>query len=692
MIKVKQVIKNSLLSLMIAVQVVFYPAITHAQVDPSSTDPTATTDTTTQTVEPVVEPTAPTPQPDSSSFTEPTAPTTTGPTTPTGAESTAYHYNEATGMWENDYYIWDPVTKKTTPKEPQTYSFNPDTGRWETTDWMYDAPTGKYVPNTYATEPQTSTATTQSALTPLGASGAGGGTQLGVANTGPGSDTDITLSNTGDYFFDTFFNANISHTLNSTATSGDASVLQNTYGGNAKTGDAAAIANVINMLQSTWGAQLGDNLATFNADLNGNIFGDLFLNLNNIAGNLDIAANNDTDVDINYAVDARIDNNINLDALSGDATVSENTNGGDATTGDATAIANVVNMINSAIATGQSFMGSININGSLDGDILLPPGLLEFLIANTGPNSNTDISSNNNFDLDANLTNNQVINNTVTTTATSGNASVTQNTIGGNATSGDAETNVTILNLTGRQVVADNALLVFVNVLGQWVGLIMDAPTGSNAALLASNLSGDTNVDLNNNTDIDINSTNNSLINNNITARATSGDATVSRNTNGGNATSGDATASVNIANIINSQLSLADWFGVLFINVFGTWNGSFGVDTAAGNKPKPAPTVAQVKEALKNPENVQVFQMSPKQGNTYKVASAGASDKKFVGEAQIKAATADTDVQDPPANNFAASSQQSSGSSWFPLVTSFAGVAMLGGERFVTLRQRRKS
>src|SRR5690606_32678556 len=64
---------------------------------------------------------------------------------------------------------------------------------------------------------------------------------------------------------------------------------------------------------------------------------------------------------------------------------------------------------------------------------------------------------------------------------------------------------------------------------------------------------------------------------------AQSGDASVTGNTAAGDAQSGDATASVNIANISNSTFSLSDWLGVLFINVFGTWNGSFGVDTAAG-------------------------------------------------------------------------------------------------------------
>src|SRR5581483_3509779 len=77
-------------------------------------------------------------------------------------------------------------------------------------------------------------------------------------------------------------------------------------------------------------------------------------------------------------------------------------------------------------------------------------------------------------------------------------------------------------------------------------------------------------------------SSTNEVINNNINATATTGDATVADNIMGGNATSGNATVSVNLLNILNSDISLTGWFGVLFINVFGNWSGDFGVITPA--------------------------------------------------------------------------------------------------------------
>jgi hypothetical protein len=61
--------------------------------------------------------------------------------------------------------------------------------------------------------------------------------------------------------------------------------------------------------------------------------------------------------------------------------------------------------------------------------------------------------------------------------------------------------------------------------------------------------------------------------------------------------------------NLSGSQLSLADWFGVLFINVLGTWHGSFGIDTPAGGQASPAP---------QNPiQDVKVFTFAPSQEGT---------------------------------------------------------------------------
>jgi hypothetical protein len=110
--------------------------------------------------------------------------------------------------------------------------------------------------------------------------------------------------------------------------------------------------------------------------------------------------------------------------------------------------------------------------------------------------------------------------------------------------------------------------------MGRWVGVIMDAPAGATAAALGGGVTNATQT--NNNANFDV--ANNGTITNNINVRAKSGNATVSENVNAGNAKSGNAATAVNIANLTNSSVNLTGWFGILFINVFGSWVGNFGV------------------------------------------------------------------------------------------------------------------
>jgi hypothetical protein len=125
--------------------------------------------------------------------------------------------------------------------------------------------------------------------------------------------------------------------------------------------------------------------------------------------------------------------------------------------------------------------------------------------------------------------------------------------------------------------------------------MIVNSPGGSTAAALGGGLTSQgpsSPAGSSTSSDTSLDYQNISNINNNITAQSTSGSATVSENTRGGNAATGNATASVNLLNISMSSLSLSNWLGVLFINVFGSWNGSFGINTSAGNKPSSVPSL----------------------------------------------------------------------------------------------------
>ena len=491
----------------------------------TTTTATAPTDTTTTT---------PTTSPDTTSTTTPAASDETqSPTTTTSTATT------------------NPQT--TTTPQP-TYTYDSTTQHWNTNEWTYDPASGTYVPTPQPVVPETTSSSTPT-----------GGAVL--------NDTTTTA---------------IANALNSTAKSGDASVLSNTLGGSATTGDASSVATVINNVNSSLTNSSNQQAANFVSNIMGDVNGDIMLQPMLLKAMLEAQARPMDSTTLNSATNTNVTNDINLGATSGNATVASNTEAGSATSGSANTVANVVNLVNSLVAAHQSFTGTINIYGNLNGDILIAPDFIPQLLESNGgsSSSSTPVGT-----ASITSTDNQSIVNNISLAAKTGQALVSGNTSGGNATSGSATTNAVIFNLTNHEIVASNSLLVFVNVLGRWVGVIVDAPAGATAAAIGNNVT-ENNVTPN----LVIDATNTTQLTNNINLSSQSGDATVTRNTSAGNATSGDASASANVANISGSQLGLSGWFGVLFINVFGSWIGSFGIDTAAGN---PLATPSPIQEMM---------------------------------------------------------------------------------------------
>lgn len=585
--------------------------------------------------------------------TAPVAAPANGVTKPTGSAAGTYHFNDKTGLWENDYYTYNPATQATTPKQPLEYTYNPSTGLWDTLVWQYVASDAKYIQVTVsvtappdgaithgsppppadtstsassgneANSPQTTTDNSSAGTgqPTTAASGAGSTTgqqdvptsaQAAINGTGSGSTNTIKQASGNSGGTTLTFNTagTITNLIASTAQSGNVGVGSNTTVGNAQSGNATTIANVLNLLQSQTGFG-GAAPATFTATIQGDVQGDFLIDPATMiqpAGSVDPTG---TNLKINSNNNGSIVNNINLDANSGTASANMNTSAGNVSSGNANAIADVVNMINSVVAANQSFVGVINIEGNYTGNILMPEGTLNALLGSSGSDP-----AGGNGSTQTNITSNttQNIDNNVNLAAASGTASANENTEVGNVASGNAMTNLTILNLTGKNVIAANSLLVFVNVLGSWVGLIMDAPAGSTSAALGGGVTTNTTMPT---AQTAISTNDNASITNNITARAGSGNATASRNTTVGDVTTGDATASANIANVIGSNFSLSNWFGVLFINVLGVWKGNFGVA-----KPPVVPPITSGSATAagtsggSNPVNIaKVFQFVPAPG-----------------------------------------------------------------------------
>lgn len=458
------------------------------------------------------------------------------------------------------------TTDQTPP--PKTYTYNAATGHWDSNEWYYDAASGTYkavppAPTTTIVTPDSSTTTPTGDTAPSSTTPTSSDPTVDSTNNATGS-TDVTT------------NTNATSNVNGDATSGDASVLKNTTGGNATSGDAASTATIVNSVNSTIAAGNNDKAASFTYNVMGDVNGDIMLYPMMLKTMLESQANPNatSSQSISATQNNQLTNNVNLASTSGNATVSNNTTGGNATTGSASTVANIMNILNSMIAANQSFVGTVNIYGSLTGDILIAPDFIPQMIAN---NQASQVGTVDKTAVDTQNTSNIV--NNISLAAQSGSAAVLGNTKAGDATSGSANSNVVIFNLTGHDIVASNSLLVFVNVLGKWVGVIVDAPAGATSAMVGENVTKNSVAP-----DLTVNAQTNNSITNNVTLVARTGDAVVSNNTTGGNATSGNASALANVANISNSQIGISNWFGILFINVFGSWYGSFGVNTAYGD------------------------------------------------------------------------------------------------------------
>lgn len=442
--------------------------------------------------------------------------------------------------------------------------------------------------------------------------------------TGSDSNNQTGIAGSNQSWFDFTSLVNVINVLGSQATSGDAAAQDNTKVGSVSSGTVNVVANLINLLASAWSWSHG-NLNFFMSNIFGNQTGDIRLQPTSSStgggglgqsastagtgsGSTNGASLSQSDqLNVNAKSSGSITNEVDLSAASGNAVARDNTLAGDVTSGNATAQANIINLISSFISSGDSFFGIMNIFGNLNGDILFPDGFLNGLlsgspapggtatqIGTTGAGSTNQVGMSNNASTTATGSSTQAFDNRIDTNARSGNVNSAGNTVAGNATSGAATTAGSLFNLSNTSIFGDNAVLVMVNVLGHWMGRIMTIPgSTTQSALLTGNaqvVQNDTGSNSTNTTSVStdrsarINQSAVGSITNDVNVNAATGDAVAQDNTKVGSIASGTAKATSSVANIMNSALNIKHWFGVLVINVFGGWIGSVNENTSAGS------------------------------------------------------------------------------------------------------------
>jgi hypothetical protein len=381
-----------------------------------------------------------------------------------------------------------------------------------------------------------------------------------------------TMAEVGKTEVETIENNNQSETTlenGATATTGENEVVTNNADVVVNTGGATAYTNVINLINTN---VVGTNLGIYVVNNFDQGWVDLDLNqmwLKLISGKgvtvIESGINHNKMVVISNKNLAKLNNVVTVAAVSGGNTV---TGGNEVLiiTGDAVAIANVINLVNVNLVGGQFFIGVVNVLGGNLGNIVLPN-------PDNFQNSGSTTSGGNGSVV---INNNQaVLDNTVVAESDSGNnttINVDQSVIGtGNATTYSSDLSVVNLNAE-----LNNQMWLQLNVLGEASGRVYNwSYPGSVEEINNHQLL----FVLNEGSCLNCQSGNNFLINDNSAEVANSVLVTADSGGNqilgasSGVIESGSAIAIANLTNLVNVNIRGSDWFWGI-INILGDWGG----------------------------------------------------------------------------------------------------------------------
>lgn len=442
----------------------------------------------------------------------------------------------------------------------------------------------------------------------------------------------------------------------------------NTLQGQVVTGDSLATLNLLNKLNSNmtglggfsvfniYDTHIGDVIFKF-ADANSNnsfASASPTVSKNSVTGP---GSTNNAIADNSFTVkeasgnDAKLTNDINLQAVSGENSASYNTGGGSIKTGNAAALGNIVNLANTNLNVSEWLFGVVNIFGTLAGNIILPQDTSNTATNSTtspavlAENSTTGPGSTNNATYNTSNTSNYTANNTADVTSTlnvtanTGENSASVNTGGGSVKTGSSDVSVSNSTIANTNTVkeGETVWMVIVNEAGKWVGHIIGAPWGATAASNAlpiaqtsggagsqtyavsqNNATGPlstNNAAINNTSDTSSTINNTASIVNNITANADTGNNKAQYNTGSGNIETGNAKTGLNLVNMVNNNV-VAKKFVAVLVNVLGTFLG----DVVSSGQ-KASPQVASAGISGSNPSPTESFQPSPTP-STYQLPS----------------------------------------------------------------------
>jgi len=455
--------------------------------------------------------------------------------------------------------------------------------------------------------------------------GASNGSEQGSSNgvvaenSSTGANSDNSNSVDSDSSSNTSVNNSVTDTTSADAlgNTGGNQQSRNTGAAGITTGNASiGVTQVKNDNTAVIGGSAGLGVQGYQGDLNGDLnlgFGSGTANLSGQGGLGSIRAVNETtgsnsnnSADISTRTeelnevqnDGRIDNILDLMAITGQNTADKNTGDGTITTGDADVAATLVNLLNTTVINGAIWLAVADIFGDLNGNINLPDfSELARVLGGTGGllvdavNEETGEGSENTIDIDVEdsemteIDNEAEITTEVNARAITGQNEATANTGGGQIETGDASVSASNISVANTTVEGGNWGLVVVNALNRWLGFLV-GDNGEVRALSqeetirqieAQNAA--TGQDSENTIDIDVEDEtttvvdNRAEINNEINAAAVTGENEASKNTGQGKIETGDANVEATTINIANTTVKDGSLF-IAVVNIFGDWFG----------------------------------------------------------------------------------------------------------------------
>lgn len=410
-------------------------------------------------------------------------------------------------------------------------------------------------------------------------------TGIKISDNSVGSDNEVSANLDSNTDVSQENSAKVVNSLNQDSTTGKNSTSRNT-GGNSEitTGNANTSGTIINSVNTNIA---GTSAHEFN--ISDNHTGDLILDFSGNGAESQNTANVNKATDINTFQnnDAEVENNLVLNADSGNNNANYNT-GGDSTiqTGNANVSASVLNFVNNNLS-GKLAYAAINIFGDLTGDIILTQEQLDTLLASiegNGTESESEVNTNLASSNTTNQFNSADIDNNIVLNAETGDNETNYNTNGQNSIlTGDSNAEVQVVNVANMNILTDKLWLVIVNDNGNWTGQVLGTDlsyiynSDGSISVKGNGAESQNMANLNSTTSSTTTQNNSANIQNNISLSANTGGNSASRNTGGNNSImTGDANIIANIVNFANNNIASDAGLFLSVINIFGSWNGDF--------------------------------------------------------------------------------------------------------------------